>query len=80
MEKPKGTLWPTQYCNLFLLSHLNALDRDYGGIEQKWLEWESLPVSAHTGKVVSSSLLDIVLAVNIFTDALYWIDKIIFYF
>ena len=44
--------------------------------------WRGNPylVSAHTGKVVGLSLLDIVLAVNIFTDALYWIDKIIFYF
>ena len=80
MEKPKGTFWPTQHCSFFpslILMHwtetMEVLNRN---------GWSGNPylVSAHMGKVVGLSLLDILLAVNIFTDALYWIDKIIFYF
>ena len=43
MEKSKGTFWPTQYVYFFFLSYLNALDKDYRSIEQKCLEWKSLP-------------------------------------
>ena len=39
----RNILANTIYIYIFFLSYLNALDKDYRSIEQKYLEWKSLP-------------------------------------